>query len=574
MAGVKETPRQRMIGMMYLVLTALLALNVSKEIVNAFVKLNDKLEASNSIIDHKIEETYRQFDLAMSIKNTRKAAEPWNKKAQQVKKLAEQEYAFLLDETNALLKEVEGSSTNWVEVNRKTGKKELKSLMDVEAKDEYDAATRLFVGSNPLDPIQRGKSIRKRMHQLRDELCGLVANYSLGKKNFYFDAKAVQGYDPKLKSSQQLLKKALAHVNPSDTSKIIQLFKTLSYPEKMDEYGETISWEGSMFDHSPVVAAAALFTSIRLDIKTAESIAVEELYNKIQAPVFPVNKIEPVAFAPTGYLNMGDTMPLKVMIAAYDSNNVSPIRFSSDENLADFHETKGSITIKADSPGEKKIYGQIGVKERGELVWKPWSFRYEVGAPMASIAHLDLDVLYASFDNHISANASGYSAEKLQLSATNADVVRDGKNYIVKVKPSLVGQKITLSVSAEGKKLGSMTYRVKGLPKPSTFLGDIDATESRVTKSKLLTAVNSGLRLGYDANSIVTVPCKVLSFEVEVNVGNGVSKIYASVNGKIPPQAMETLRQIRTGSTVTFRTIKGEGKMGQIRGVPISLMVI
>jgi len=119
-----------------------------------------------------------------------------------------------------------------------------------------------------------------------------------------------------------------------------------------------------------------------------------------------------------------------------------------------------------------------------------------------------------------------------------------------------------------------MTYRVKGLPKPSTFLGDIDATESRVSKSKLLTAANSGLRLGYDANSIVTVPCKVNSFEVEVSTGNGPSKIYPSVNGKISPQAMETMRQLRPGGTVTFRSIKGEGNMGQLRGVPIALTVI
>ncbi len=43
----KETPRQKMIGMMYLVLTALLALNVSKSILEAFVRVNNGLEATN-----------------------------------------------------------------------------------------------------------------------------------------------------------------------------------------------------------------------------------------------------------------------------------------------------------------------------------------------------------------------------------------------------------------------------------------------------------------------------------------------------------------------------------------------
>ena len=48
MGGGKETPRQKMIGLMYLVLMALLAMNVSKEIINAFVTLNNKIESSIS----------------------------------------------------------------------------------------------------------------------------------------------------------------------------------------------------------------------------------------------------------------------------------------------------------------------------------------------------------------------------------------------------------------------------------------------------------------------------------------------------------------------------------------------
>ena len=62
MAGGKETPRQKMIGMMYLVLTALLALNVTKEVVNAFVTINDKLDASASIINDKVQDDYNTFE--------------------------------------------------------------------------------------------------------------------------------------------------------------------------------------------------------------------------------------------------------------------------------------------------------------------------------------------------------------------------------------------------------------------------------------------------------------------------------------------------------------------------------
>ena len=67
MAGGKETPRQKMIGMMYLVLTALLALNVSKQIVAAFVTLNDKLDNSATIINKKNDDTHAEFEIVRSL---------------------------------------------------------------------------------------------------------------------------------------------------------------------------------------------------------------------------------------------------------------------------------------------------------------------------------------------------------------------------------------------------------------------------------------------------------------------------------------------------------------------------
>ena len=62
MAGGKETPRQKMIGMMYLVLTALLALNVSKEVIAAFVRINDKIDSSSQIIHQNSDNIYHLFD--------------------------------------------------------------------------------------------------------------------------------------------------------------------------------------------------------------------------------------------------------------------------------------------------------------------------------------------------------------------------------------------------------------------------------------------------------------------------------------------------------------------------------
>ncbi|MEP7169407.1 MAG: gliding motility protein GldM, partial [Bacteroidota bacterium] len=93
MAGSKLTPRQKMINMMYLVLTALLALNVSKEIINAFVTVNDSLEVSNRNTTDKNKLTYEAFDFAM--KNDPVKTKPFFDKAMATKKLSEQMTGYI-----------------------------------------------------------------------------------------------------------------------------------------------------------------------------------------------------------------------------------------------------------------------------------------------------------------------------------------------------------------------------------------------------------------------------------------------------------------------------------------------
>jgi hypothetical protein len=218
--------------------------------------------------------------------------------------------------------------------------------------------------------------IRNRLQALRDRICNALGTYDEAGKLYRFDAAQVKNYDPRDPKTYGQLTQALKNANQADTSVLVQVYRTLSYPLVMEEYGETISWQGGMFDHAPVVAAAAMLTSLRGDIKSAELLAVDHLLDKIRTIMIPINKIEPVAFAPKGYLNVGDTMPLRVMIAAYDSNDVSLIRFSDNPAMNNSTETNGAITVKATTPGIKTIYGNIGVKERGELVWKPWRFTY------------------------------------------------------------------------------------------------------------------------------------------------------------------------------------------------------
>src|SRR5215510_3565424 len=86
--GLPKEPRQKMINMMYLVLTALLALNVSSEILNAFKTVNTSIAKSNAVIDKKNNDTYNLLDSALADPKTRAKAEIWKPKAEQAKKLS------------------------------------------------------------------------------------------------------------------------------------------------------------------------------------------------------------------------------------------------------------------------------------------------------------------------------------------------------------------------------------------------------------------------------------------------------------------------------------------------------
>ncbi len=262
MAGGKETPRQKMIGMMYLVLTALLALNVTKEVVNAFVTINDKLDASASIIDDKINDDYTAFDLKkmtivakggnMTLFNV------WNGKADSLENETSKLISYILGECNDMILEAEGE--DWIaeggtDANGNITK--LKPLMKINVKDNYDIPTQLFVGSNPMAPIDRGLELSNKVHAYRDYVTTTMATYSEGSNKWTFNPP----------SDSQGLKAALTTVNPKDTSKIAHFFKSLTIPETLYDYGEEkeIPWVSATFNHAPIVAAAAMFTSLKVE---------------------------------------------------------------------------------------------------------------------------------------------------------------------------------------------------------------------------------------------------------------------------------------------------------------------
>jgi gliding motility-associated protein GldM len=554
MAGGKETPRQKMIGMMYLVLTALLALNVSKEIIKAFVKLNDKIEDSNKIVEANIDGIFTKMESLMATKETKESTAPWYDKASKIKKICDNAYDFFIKEAAEMLKEADKKDMLVEYDDGGVKRYKLRSLDTIDAKDNYDVATHLFIGENPKQPNERGQNIRKRLFGVRDSIIMILADYKNGNKQFSFDpSKITENVNPKDPSTWTQLKEALKTANPEDTNKLLKIYLTLSYPEKAYEHGEETTWIGSLFDHSPVVGAAAMFTALRADIRTAQNQAFNLIDSKLESPIIKINKIEPMVFAPTGYLNVGDSMKVTVMIAAYDSTDMPQITYSL--NGGESKNAVRSIPIRADSPGEKELKGTLGVKVKGEIRQIPWEYKYEVGQPMGVISPVEMNVLYAGYDNKIQATAAGFPPDKVSLQGpgVGGQTQFEGmKVYLVKPPMSSVGQKVTLSVNAEGKQVGKMEFRVRPMPNPNLFLGATSNLESSISKSALLGAPS--LTAGYDASVPIKADFTINSWTFVATVnGNQVKK---PVQGSaIPSDVKAIMRQLTPGSVITITQV-------------------
>lgn len=547
MGGGKQTPRQKMIELMYLVLTALLALNVSKEIVSAFVTLNDKLDDSGFVISGGTLDTYGTFDSKRAAikaeKGDTQVIDRWQGKATDLKQRTKHIVHYILGESNSIISETEGE--DWVKEKDENGLiMDLKSLHLIKNKETFTPATRRFIGGNPMKPEAAGLAVVDSINTYRNDVVELMGTYDQGGKKWTFTAP----------DHKEGLAEALKTANPEDTAAIASVYKSLTLPSEVTimDAGQpkVVPWPSAMFDHAPLVAAAAILTSLKLDILNGESHAADFMLSKVDAPTFNFNKIEPLAFARTGYINAGDSLNVRVMIAAYDSTEVPPIRYGiNEENDANWSTTDGAIRVNGGTPGSYKMTGVIGVKEKGELNWKPWEFAYTVGKPSGTVSLPEMNVLYRGYRNMVVGAASGFPGYSLS-GASNVTLTKSADGYTA--NPG-TGREATINiagVAADGSNtnLGSFKFRVQNLPKPSIKLGRIEdgesATPAEIRASRQLFA-------GYPPEIPLNAQFLVASWELKVS---GAPKPAKGNGAALTPDAMRLLSNVQPGGTVSIFT--------------------
>jgi gliding motility-associated protein GldM len=562
MAGGKETPRQKMIGMMYLVLTALLALNVSKAILDAFVAIEENIQISNLNEYGRGEE--KKADLK-AVSEDRSAPDMQTRAANLMKvarKIDEMtaERIRLIDEIKLEILEkcgepIERTGEDAIITKAYDPNEPLRparmDLMKVDGKDKYDEPMDVMgIAGDIKNPGGMGLKLWKSYNGYRKALTELLAkSSSTREKKYAFKDPKINAYKdfPDLKRK---LDKVMKTVSDDDREAISKIYQSLTKQEYADMHeGEIkhVHWIGRTFDHSPSVAALASLTSMQKEILTARADAIALIRSRVTGGEYSFNKIMPLAYGPE-IANAGEEVKIEVLMVAFDSYKQPIITIDGGGGrLAGTKDGKGIVTAKA-SGGEINLKGTITIMNKsGVPSKKDWSHTVRVMKPEGTISLPQMNVLYRGYDNIVEGVASGY--EETKLSGAGVTFRKQGKGYVCRVNGS--GRTASITVSGYNKsthktqQLGTFSFRVSNLPPPQLYLGTL-ATGSTVPPSVLKSM--TALFMKYPPEIPLNAAFDVGEWDISIP---GARPVRGS--GKLLPQeARDLLKQARSGSTVTI----------------------
>lgn len=492
MAGGKETPRQKMIGMMYLVLTALLALNVASTILDAFVAIEENIQVASETeflrgrekVDELREVTEDesrpdvQRKAVRLMETIRKIDRITADRIKEIDKLK----LTILEECGENTTKIGGSESI---ITSKFPNDPLKpmrmKLQNVEGKDKYDEPMYIMIGDDIKNPTGKGMQLWKNYNSYRKELTSLIAeSASDGDQRFYFRDPGINTFSNASELHAKIDKAILASkVAPDDREAIKKIYASLSKPEQVDmpETGK-VHWIGKTFDHAPSVAALASLSSLQKEILSARADAVALIRSRVSSGEYSFNKIMPLAYGPD-VINQGEDAEIQVLMAAYDSDRRPQVKVGGTDLSPDqIRDGKGYVKVKG-SGSEMKLSGTITILSKSGIPKTlPWEKTIRVMQPSGTVSLPEMNVMYRNYDNLIQGVASGYEETILQ-GGNGLELVKSGNQYIGHISGSTRDVSVTISgrnkTNGKMQQLGIYKFRVSNLPQPQAFLGALES---------------------------------------------------------------------------------------------------
>jgi gliding motility-associated protein GldM len=508
--SIPKEPRQLMINLMYLVLTAMLALNVSAEIINAFFALNSGIKQSSEMVAKTHEGIVKGIKTSVD-------AEPKYAKymtiANDAKKISDEFASYMKGVNDELVTAAGGLDDKHHDGRPKKYK-------------DKDVTTNMFT----LEGKGKGAEVEKKIKETREKLLALIPTedkVDIGKK----------------------------------------------MPLLVDEVPEDAkgkSWVDLKFKQMPVAAVMPTLSKIAADAITSETAILNYCLDKSSGKEIVKFDGFRVAIAPKkAYLTRGDKFEAEVYMAAFSktNNNVSisvngsglPVREGVAVYSTGPQNDLGEKTVSATATIKNPFTGNTETV-RGEL-------KYEVGEKSVTVSAEKMNVFYIGVPNPVAVSAAGIPTSQLKVSMSGGDISRgsDG-NYVVTVsRPG----KATITVTGGGM-TANKEFRVKPIPDPVAKInvGSSDQSKGAAVPAALISAMSGVIAelkdFDFDAR------CNIQSY-VLLRVPRRDDIQQENVTGAFSPGAQRLVAQAKPGDTYQFQNVKARCP-GDIAGRVINSM--
>ncbi len=517
----KVSPRQKMINLMYVLLMAMLALNVSSDVLNGFTLVDESLTKSTANSSEQNLALYGDFARFME-QNPEKVQE-WFNRAKTVKEKSDSLFNFATQLKELIAKKADGKEGDY---------NHLKNREDLEA------STYIMLGTGD----KYGQKLYDAINSYREEILTMIDD-----------------------TVQRRI--------------VTDLFNT-DVPQR--DISLLRNWQEYNFENMPAIAAITLLTKLQNDIRYTEGEVLHTLAKNIDEGDVRVNKISALVIPSSKNIVRGSDFSAQIILAAVDSTQRPEIYI--DDKKLDTENGEYSVTCNRTGDytlnGYMIVNDGAGASSRYEF-----SQKYTVVDPTATVSASLMNVLYAGFENPVSISVPGVPAKNISANVVggNGTLKADGKGGFIAI-PKQIGKNMEIEVTAnhEGgrrQSMGKYAFRVKQLPDPTPFIEykDNDGNPKRYRggtpfgKRDLMST--NGIVAAID-DGLLNIGFKVLSFETVFydNMGNAVPVISDGAN--FSTRQKDMFRRLSTGKRFYISHVKAVGPDGVERVLPTSMEVI
>lgn len=516
--STRLSPRQKMINLMYIVLTAMLALNVSSDVLDGFTQVEEGLNRSNDNVAQRNEDIYNKL-VAFTEQNPDKGT-IWLNKATEVREVTARLYQYVDSLKHQIVVAADGEDAD---------------PNNIENRDDLEAASVVMLAP--------GNNEGERLHTAIDNYRGYISSLMI------------------------------------DSLKRTNIEHALSTaPVKIKGSIGTQKWEEAKFENQPVVAAVTLLAKLQNDIRYAEGEALSALLAGVDAGDVRVNELNAFVIPQSRLVMRGGAYQANIVLAAVDTTQRPAIYI----NGAKLNNDRGIYELVTGSTGTFSYNGYLEVpRPDGTMMRHDFSSEYTVIEPSATVSATMMNILYAGIDNPISISVPGVANNQVTATMTNGSLTRSGDNWIARPSAVGKDAVVTVTANMDGRSqtVATTTFRVRKLPDPTPFIAykDAQGNDERYKGSKpfpkTLLLQSSGLEAAID-DGLLNTKFTVISFETVFfdSMGNAIPEVSDGAN--FSQRQKDQFRRLSRGKRFYISRVKAKGPDGTTRDLsPMEVIV-